>query len=78
MAGEGKSAVRAPSDGRWVEEVEFRLIFVAAFIVFLTANVVSHLMPWRWGSGPRADGNASIIERAREASSKITGFAVMG
>jgi hypothetical protein len=78
MAGEGKSAVRASYDARWVEEVEFRLIFVAAFIVFLTATAVSHLMPWRWGSGPRADGNASIIERAREASSTITGLAFMG
>ena len=78
MAGDGETSVRARSDGRWVEEVEFRLIFVATFVVFVTATFVSHLMPWRWGSGPRADGNASIIERAREASSAITGFAFMG
>ena len=67
MAGEGKSAVRASSDGKWVEEVEFRLIFVAAFIVFLAANVVSHLMPWRWGI--RSSRRRQCIDhRTREGS----------
>jgi hypothetical protein len=67
-----------PSDGRWVDEMEFRLIFVATFAIFVIGIFVLRLTPWRWGAHQRAKQKMSIIEEARETSSTITKLAFMG
>jgi hypothetical protein len=78
MNGDSKTSDHPLPDGRWSEELEFRLVFVAIFVIFFTAALVSRLVPWRWEFGPRAEKRMSIIEKARETSSTMTGLAFMG
>jgi hypothetical protein len=59
--------------------VEFRLIFAAAFVVFLLTSALERAFPTRWTS-QNADTGArkSVIERAKESASIVAGYAFQG
>jgi len=60
------------------ERLEFWLLYVAAFLVFLGVAVIRRVMPWNWLSvswsvtGPR-----SVWSEARTAASASVPFAFM-
>lgn len=58
------------------ESVEFRLIFAAAFAVFLIAATVERMLPLGWLK--RGQSRKSIIEQAKEAANTCAAYAFMG
>jgi len=61
------------------DAIDFRLIYIASFMIFFAGAVLGRLMPWRWlgwSSGSRRRG--SIIGEARAAANTFTPFAFMG
>jgi hypothetical protein len=61
------------------DAIEFRLIYIASFTIFLAGAAIERLMPWRWlalWSGSRRRG--SIIGEAKAAANTFTPFAFMG
>ncbi len=58
------------------ESLEFRLIFAAAFAVFLVAATVERLLPLGWFK--RGQSRKSIIEQAKEAANTCAAYAFMG
>jgi hypothetical protein len=70
----GKARSRTHQD-----RIEYRLIFGAAFLVFLVAAAVSRLLPARGRSGQAVNGRrASVFESARMAAGSTIPFAFMG
>lgn len=58
------------------ESLEFRLIFIAAFAVFLVTATVERLLPITWFKAGRK--RQSIIEQAKEAANTCAAYAFMG
>ena len=61
------------------DALDFRLIYIASFIIFFASAALGRLIPWRWlgwSSGSRR--RASIIGEARAAANTFTPFAFMG
>lgn len=59
--------------------IEFRLIFVVAFMVFLAAELIERFMPWRWlAAGVDEQRERSIFARAKESAARCTAYAFMG
>jgi hypothetical protein len=61
------------------ESIEFRLIFAAAFVVFLAAAIVERLVPRRFFARVRPAGERkSIFEQAKGAANTCAAYAFMG
>lgn len=59
--------------------IEFRLIFLAAFLFFFFTSAVERVLPARWSSGVDDTGQRkSVIGRAKESASIVAGYAFMG
>lgn len=59
--------------------LEFRLIFAAAFLLFLLTAAIERALPSRWASaaGEQA-ARKSIVGQAKESASIAAGYAFMG
>jgi hypothetical protein len=58
---------------------EFRAIYLAAFVLFLAAVVVTRFLPPKWRPWPpSADRARSVLAEARAAASAFVPFAMMG
>jgi hypothetical protein len=69
----------APSRLRKEEAGEFRLIFVASFVIFLLVGLVSRFLPEHWRPVPAGlEGGKSLIGEARAAANTFVPFAFMG
>jgi len=74
MPGKTNDQGRLVSEAR-MERVQFYVIFMATFLAFLTAAILSRLLPWRSAfTGQRK----SIFAEAWSASSIATRYAFMG
>lgn len=73
------AGTRQSSKPKKHEAIEFRLIFAAAFAVFLLASIVERALPHKWaqraGSG---EVSKSVFEQAREAAHISVAYAFMG
>lgn len=59
--------------------IEFRLIFSAAFALFLLTSVLERALPHKWsGRSESGEIRKSVIEQAREAAHISVGYAFMG
>ncbi len=67
---------RSLSKFKRTESLEFRLIFVAAFAVFLVTATVERLLPLSWFK--RGAARKSIVEQAKEAANTCAAYAFMG
>jgi hypothetical protein len=67
---------RSLSKFKRAESLEFRLIFVAAFVVFLVAAIVERLLPITWLRRERP--KKSIIQQAKDAANTCAAYAFMG
>jgi hypothetical protein len=68
-----------PSRTRKAQEGEFRLIFLASFVIFLLAGIVARLLPPRWRRRvPGQVGYESIFGEAKAAANTFVPFAFMG
>ncbi len=89
------TAAVQPSDGGWAtamlttsvvpsrvrreEAIEFRLILLVSFAVFLVAVLVARLLPGGWRPNlPGSEGQLSVIGEARAAARTFAPFAFMG
>jgi hypothetical protein len=62
-----------------LETAEFRLIFVASFIVFLLEAIALRAIPWRGRQHlPAAERKKSILAQARASIDRTIPFAFMG
>jgi hypothetical protein len=69
----------APSKTKREEALEFRLIFLASFAIFLVASLVTRVLPGGWRPYlPGTEGHLSIIGEARAAAHTFAPFAFMG
>jgi len=59
------------------DAIDFRLIYITSFIIFLASAALGRLMPWRW-RGWSSGRRGSIISEARAAANTFTPFAFMG
>ncbi len=60
------------------DAVQYRVIYVVCFAVFLAAAIIERAMPWTWhGSRPKTERRQSILEQAREAAGTCTTYAFM-
>lgn len=64
---------------RYKGTLEFRLIFAAAFVVFLLTSALERALPMRWSAGSELQApRKSIIGQAKESASIAAGYAFMG
>jgi hypothetical protein len=59
------------------DTIDFRLIYIASFIIFFAGAALGRLMPWRWLRWSSAR-RGSIISEAKAAANTFTPFAFMG
>ncbi len=79
MAVTADSKRRSLSKFKRAESLEFRLIFVAAFAVFLFAATVERLIPIRrLLRGGEASAHQSLFEQAKAAANTCAAYAFMG
>jgi hypothetical protein len=59
--------------------IEYRLIFLVSFLLFVVATVIERLMPWTWLQASE-DGQRrlSIVGKAWDAAETCTTYAFMG
>ena len=58
---------------------EYRAIYVAAFVLFLAAVIVTRFLPPKWRPWPpSADKSRSVFGEARAAAGAFVPFAMMG
>lgn len=70
---------RSSSKFKRTESIEFRLIFAAAFVVFLFAAVGERLLPGRWlNSANASEPRPTIISQAKAAANTCAAYAFMG
>ena len=68
-----------PSRTRKAQAGEFRLIFLASFVIFLLAGGVARLLPPRWRRRvPGQVSYKSLFGEARAAANTFVPFAFMG
>lgn len=68
-----------PSRARREEAIEFRLILLASFAIFLVAALVTRVLPGGWRPLlPGSEGQLSIIGEAKAAAHTFAPFAFMG
>jgi len=66
----------SPGAMRRGEERDFRLIFMASFLLFLCAALAARLMPRTWRPAGMS-GRRSVLEEARAAANNAIPFAFM-
>lgn len=72
-------AVKSSEKSRHKDKVEYRLIFAAAFLVFLLASAIERLSPSRWSErADAAQARKSVVAQAKESASIAVGYAFMG
>lgn len=78
-AARGRSRPLPVADRRHRQQdlLAYRLIFAAAFLVFLVTLSLERVMPWRW-LRVGAASSKSVVAQAREAASIGAGYAFMG
>lgn len=65
--------------GPTAEAKQFRLIFMASFLIFLMVVIVARCLPPRWRPFPPGPaGHRPILEEARAAANTVLPFAFMG
>lgn len=73
------SRPKAPSKFKRAESIEFRMIFMAAFAVFLVAAIVERLFPAGWfRRGQDGAPRKPILEQAKGAATTCAAYAFMG
>jgi len=74
-----RAALAERSDGK-KRGIEYRLIFLITFGIFLIAALVELLLPWRWFAPRRAgeERAGSIFAQAKESAGRCTAYAFMG
>lgn len=77
MATTFNSSRRSLSKIKRAESIEFRLIFIAAFAVFLVAATVERLLPTSWFKR-NASRRESIFKQAKDAANTCAAYAFMG
>jgi len=77
MPGKTNDQGRLVSEAR-TERVQFYVIFVVSFVAFLTAAILSRLLPWRSAFTIPQGRRKSIFSEAWSASSIATRYAFMG
>jgi light-harvesting complex 1 beta chain len=61
------------------EATEFRLVFMASFVIFLLIGLVARILPWRWRPFPPGpEGYRSIVGEAKAAANMFVPLAFMG
>jgi hypothetical protein len=79
MAVTTHSSRRSLSKFKRAESLEFRLIYIAAFVVFLIAATVERIVPLRrLLSGATAGARKSILEQAKDAANTCAAYSFMG
>ena len=48
--------------------IQFRLLYVICFSLFLVAAVLQRLAPWTWFAKRAKEGHLSVLEQARNAA----------
>lgn len=70
---------RSNDKSRHKDRVEYRLIFAAAFLVFLLASAIERLAPSRWSEKAAATApRKTVVAQAKESASIAVGYAFMG
>jgi hypothetical protein len=70
---------RSASKFKRAESIEFRLIFAAAFVVFLVAAIGERMLPTRWiRDASAADKRPTIVAQAKAAANTCAAYAFMG
>ncbi len=73
-----RSKARSPSLPRKQEDMEFRLLFIVSFVIFLFVTMVMRCLPWRSRtSASGANGRRSIIGEAKELAHSTIPYAFM-
>lgn len=68
-----------PARLRADEAKEYRLLFMASFVIFLIVAVVARLLPPQWRPYPLgAEGSRSIINEAKTAANTFIPLVFMG
>ena len=79
MAVTADSKRRSLSKFKRAESLEFRLIFMAAFVVFLFTATVERLLPIRkLLHGTDVSAHQSLFEQAKAAANTCAAYAFMG
>ncbi len=79
MAATVDSKRRSLSKFKRAESLEFRLIYIAAFVVFLIAATVERIVPLRrLLSGGAAGARKSILKQAKDAANTCAAYSFMG
>jgi hypothetical protein len=79
MAVTADSRRRSFSKFKRAESLEFKLIYMAAFAVFLVAATVERIVPLRrLMLGSEAGTRKSILEQAKDAANTCAAYAFMG
>jgi hypothetical protein len=60
------------------DRIEYRLIFVAAFLVFFVTAVFERALPGHWMSRTGDAPRKSVFEQSREAAKISAAYAFMG
>ena len=69
----------SPARARKEEAIEFRLIFMVSFAIFLLVATFARLLPRDWRPYPAGpEGYASVFDEARSAANTFVPFAFMG
>ncbi len=66
------------SGDQLVEQMQFGLIFVATFTVFVAGAFLTLLLPWTWPKRFRSNGSRWFIGRAWDKAGTFTELAFMG
>lgn len=71
--------VCSPSRVRKEDTVEYRLIFMVSFVIFLVAALVARVLPRQWRPYPSGSSPyGSIFDEAKSAANTFVPFAFMG
>jgi hypothetical protein len=68
----------ARTSDRDSDEVQFRLIFVATFMVLVAVALIAMLLPWTWSHRLHSGDKRGFIGRAWEEAGTFTELSFMG
>ncbi len=68
----------SPPRARQQEALEYRLVYLAGFVVFLAVAVATRLLPGQRQRRPQQARRRSIVGEARAAANTFIPFAFMG
>lgn len=79
MAIAADNRTRTPARADRAETLEYRVIFAAAFVVFLGAAVIERLLPHRlFSQSTDAEPKKSVLAQAKGAAKTCATYAFMG